>query len=294
MVGKALLPKLLSQGHEITCLVRPSGPLASPLPGLRWIPADLQSPIDPKTLQGIETVYHCAAEIKNRDKMYAVNVEGTKHLLKAAVGAGVQRWIQLSSVGVYGPPRNDPMDEQTQPAPSGLYERTKWAADRLVTDVCGQAGMDYVLLRPSNIVGPGMKNRSFTPLVQALRQRRFFYIGPRDAVATYIHVKDVVQAMIRCQEAVSGRVFNLSSDCLWEALIRRIATLVGRPPPHWRLPEFPLRTIIRIFEGKIWLPLSLRQLDILTRRAGYPADRIIQELDFTFTKPMPEGIDDVV
>ena len=85
-----------------------------------------------------------------------------------------------------------------------------------------------------------MKNGSFFGLVEAVSRGRYFFIGPRVAVATYVHVEDVVRALVACQNAPNGGVYNLSSDCTWEALIARIASLVGVRSPLIRIPAAPL------------------------------------------------------
>jgi len=242
----------------------------------------------------VDTLYHLAAELSNPVQMEAVNVRGTENLLSAAAKAGVRRWIQLSSVGVYGPPRELLVTERTTPAPANEYERTKLASDMLVQHACQRSDMDYVILRPSNVIGAKMKNGSFFALVRAVRRGLYFFVGPRGAVATYVHVDDVVRALVACQEAVKGSVYNLSSDCAWEALIARIASLVGVRSPRIRIPALPLRLVIVALEGQMRLPLTSGQLASLTNRSRYSSDRILQELRFTFGKNMPDGIDDVV
>jgi nucleoside-diphosphate-sugar epimerase len=69
---------------------------------------DLMSP-EPAQLErlakGADVLCQCAAERPDALRMNAVNVEGTRKLLAAAVG-NVGRWIQLSSLGVYGSTRS--------------------------------------------------------------------------------------------------------------------------------------------------------------------------------------------
>ncbi len=139
-----------------------------------------------------------------------------------------------------------------------------------------------------------MKTNSFFQLVEAVRKKKFFFIGPPGATATFVHVKDVARALIACQDAPNGSVYNLSSDCTWEVLIERIASLVGVRSPRLRIPALPLRLVIRALEGHMRLPLNSSRLASLTNRSRYSSDRIIHELGFAFSKPMPEGIEDVV
>jgi nucleoside-diphosphate-sugar epimerase len=107
-------------------------------------------------------------------------------------------------------------------------------------------------------------------------------------------VEDVARALIACQDAPDGSIYNLSSDCTWEALIERISTQLGVPKPRLRIPEFPVRMALTILEGKIRLPLTKTSLDALTRRCGYSSSRIMNDLKFRFSKPMPEAICELV
>ena len=285
---------LLKRGDEVRVLSRRSSDTTSTFQGAKWCQGDLCHPINPAFLDGVDTLYHLAAELRNPAQMEAVNVRGTANLLTAAKRAGVRRWIQLSSVGVYGPPTSLIVTEGTTPEPANEYERTKLAADRLVQEACRRSNMEHVILRPSNLIGAEMKNGSFFALVKTVSRGRYFFIGPRGAIATYVHVEDVVRALVACQDAPKGGVYNLSSDCTWEALIERIASLVGVRPPRMRIPALPLRFVIGALEGHMRLPLNSSRLASLTNRSRYSSDRIIHELGFSFAKPMPDGIEDVV
>ena len=255
---------------------------------------DICQSIPPGFLEGVETVYHLAAELHDQSRMNAVNVDGTSTLLAAAGAAGVRRWVQLSSVGVYGPPTCPVVTEVTVPMPLNEYERTKLASDLLVEETCKNTSLEYSILRPSNVIGAKMKNGSFAALVNAVRRGRFCYFGPRGSIATYVHVDDVARALVACRDAPSGSVFNLSSDCLWEELIDRISLLVGVRPPRLRLPAMPVKMVLRALEGRIRLPITCSRLASLTNRSRYSSERIVRELGFTYSRPMPVGIEDVV
>jgi nucleoside-diphosphate-sugar epimerase len=293
-VGRVLIQKLKERGASMAVLSRQDNARELLFRETRWIQGDLQNPIDPEILQGVKTIFHLAAELKNPEKMELVNVEGTRNLLIAAQKAGVQKWIQLSSVGVYGDKRERLVTEDTEPAPNNEYEKTKLASDQSVARTCEQAGIGHTILRPSNVLGQGMKTKSFFAFVEAVRKKKFFFIGPPGAVATFVHVDDVARALIACQDAPNGSIYNLSSDCTWEALIERISTQLGVPKPRLRIPEFPVRMTQKILEDKIRLPLTKTRLDALTRRYGYSSSRIINDLKFRFSKPMPEAICELV
>jgi len=293
-IGVALIKALAERGDEVRILSRNLSVSTGVFQGLKLFQGDICHQIDHMFLDGVDTVYHLAAELADESRMHAVNVVGTSNLLTAAVSAGVCRWIQLSSIGVYGPPTCPVVTEVTVPMPLNEYERTKLASDLLVEETCKNTSMEYSILRPSNVIGAKMKNGSFAALVNAVRRGRFCYFGPRGSIATYVHVDDVARALVACRDAPSGSVFNLSSDCMWADLVGEIARLVGVRAPRLRLPLLPLKAALRALDGRIKLPITSSRLASLMNRSTYSSTRIIQDLGFTYSRPMPVGIEDVV
>ena len=293
-IGVTLVKALAERGDEVRILSRHLSVSTGVFQGLKLFQGDICRQIDRMFLNGVHTVYHLAAELTDESRMHAVNVDGTSNLLAAAVSAGVCRWIQLSSIGVYGPPTCPVVTSATVAMPLNEYERTKLAAVRLVEETCKNTSLEYSILRPSNVIGAKMKNGSFGALVNAVRRGRFCYFGPRGSIATYVHVDDVARALIACQDAPSGSVFNLSSDCMWEELIGQISLLVGVRPPRLRLPAMPVKMVLRALEGRLRLPITCSRLASLTNRSRYSSERIVREIGFTYSRPMPVGIEDVV
>src|SRR5258708_24160078 len=99
--------------------------------------------------------------------MRALHVEGTQRLIGAASGR-VRRWIQLSSVGVYGRGvREATVEEAAAPRPEGEYESTKAESDRLAARAPAPAAFQLGVLRPSIFVGPARPDTSPSPLSSA-------------------------------------------------------------------------------------------------------------------------------
>jgi nucleoside-diphosphate-sugar epimerase len=136
-------------------------------PNLFWHKCDL---IDLKNSDSflIGTVlYHCAAEIRDESKMQAVNVEGTTNLMNASSGK-IKHWVQLSSVGVYGPVYSGNLTESHSYNPVNLYEKTKLQSDLFVIENAMKNGYTYTLIRPSNVFGSAMQNASLFQLIKMI------------------------------------------------------------------------------------------------------------------------------
>lgn len=303
-IGKSLVDALYRQGFTVKVLTRRSG--CEFQDGIQVVRGDLSTPDCPlaRFLSGCEVLFHCAGEIRDVAAMQLLHIHGTQRLLQAALQESAQtgkkiHWVQLSSVGAYGPPQGTASNgrtvtEDTPTRPVGEYEVTKAKADELVLQASEDGVMTYSIVRPSNVFGPKMSNQSLRGLIEMVQRGLFFYVGRHGAVATYVHVDDVVVALMKCavEPKAKNRIYNLSSDCLLEDLIKHIASSLGVRLPWLRIPESLIRTAVGLVEGWVRIPLSQSRTNALVNRTRYPADRIVSELGFNFSRPLPAAIED--
>jgi nucleoside-diphosphate-sugar epimerase len=227
--------------------------------------------------------------------MPAVHVEGTRRLIRAAEGK-LQRWVQLSSVGVYGPQRNGVVTEESPMRPCGVYEKTKTMSDELVLGAAAAGAFTTAVLRPSNVFGPMMTNRSLFQLIGLIDKSLFFFIGKPGASANYIYVDNVVEGLIRCgiSPEATGGIFNLSDWRPLESFVATIARLLGKRTPTTRLPETPVRWVARLLGRIPGVPLKESRVDALAGRASYTTNRIERQLSYTHPVTMENGLDRLV
>lgn len=290
-IGRRLAAAHAARGDEVRVLTRAAD---NTLPiGYEAFVGDLATPdtIPAAFVEGAEVLYHCAAELRDESAMAAVNVDGTRRLLELAPGH-IRRWVQLSSVGVYGPRRTGAVREDAAPNPANAYERTKAEADRLVMEAAAGGDFEWTMLRPSIVYGPDMPNASLRQLAAMVRRGLFFFIGAPGAMANYVHVDDVVAALVLCgtHPCAPGQVFNLSDCRPFEEFIAAIAAACGVPMPKRRLPEGLVRMLAAAFGWLPGNPLTAPRIDAMTGRATYPADRIAAELGFVCQVPLDVGI----
>jgi nucleoside-diphosphate-sugar epimerase len=246
-------------------------------------------------VDGADILYHCAGEIRILDRMYAVHVEGTTRLANAAAGK-IGHWVQLSSAGVYGTHCRGVVTEETPENPVGIYEGTKVHADHIVIDGSGQGKFTCTILRPSNVFGPAMRNRSLFQLIETVDASRFFFLGKPGAVANYIFVDNVVDALLRCgiTERAKGRIYNLSDHCTIEEMIKNIAQSLDKPTPRFRLPESPVRLFARMLGKVPRFPLTESRVNALTSRVVYACQRIQDELGYRHPVSLDAGFRELV
>jgi len=306
-IGRSLVKTLVLQGYSIRVLTRHHNIIFPE--GVQVVTGDLTSPDCSlfQFLTGCDVLFHCAGEIHNVVAMNLLHIGGTDRLLKEILNVQERtrqkiHWVQLSSVGAYGPPQdkkqhNSRIVTETSPTrPVGDYEITKTRSDELVIQAGLSGSITYSIVRPSNVVGPNMTNQSLRGLIQMVKRGLFFYVGKPGAIATYIHVDDVVSSLITCavNPKACGQIYNLSCDCFLEDMIIIIASVLRVPPPWLRIPEPIIRLLITLFEARLNIPLTPSRIDALVNRTKYPSDKIVSDLGFRFSKPMPNAIGDLV
>lgn len=285
LVGSHVVEEALSRGHRVRALVRPSS-------DTRWLDAwgvekiygDLEdSEALRKGIEGVDWVFNCAAKVGDWGELgefRRLNVDALRLLLDAAAGAGVERFVHVSSLGVYEGRDHFGTDETTPPAVNSLdaYTRSKTEAEALVLAYApeGQAGeipldaLPYVrqqlersalsrdgrrlavtVVRPGFIYGP--RDRTVLPkLVNALRRGTFAYFGSGEQALNCIYVKNLVHGLFLAAEAPGavGQVFNLTDGrrVSKRQFIGRVAELAGLKPPRRRIPLWLARFLANVME----------------------------------------------
>jgi nucleoside-diphosphate-sugar epimerase len=294
-IGKRLTVRHLALGDTVRALTRKS-PAGVPS-GCDWHHGDLLGDMTALCafVQGADVLYHCAGEVRHPSRMQAVNVQGTRNLTQAAAGK-VKRWVQLSSIGVYGAFHEGVVTEETPLTPRGPYETSKAEAERVVLEASAAGSFGYSILRPSIVYGPNMPNQSLFQMIAMVNRGLFFFIGARGASANYVHVDNVVEALVQCgtRDEALGQVFDLSDWCSMEDFVGHIARNLGQRCPTLRLPEAPVRLLARLGGLLPGCPLTASRVNALTNRARYPADRIGQILGYRPPVSLEEGLRQIV
>ena len=248
-------------------------------------------------VQDIDILYHCAGELYNTNIMDELHVEGTKKLLESVRSTNLTRWVQLSSVGVYGPFPSVLVDESYTCQPKGIYEITKNISDDLVIAAAKNKQFNCFILRPSIIFGPKMSNNSLFHLIKIIDKGLFFFIGKRGAHANYIHIDNVVHALILCAQCKPKNyinVYNLSDTLTIEEFVNIITNKLDKPMPRLRFPKLPLLIIILVINSVIKLPLTVNRIKCLTDSTLYNNEKIIKQLGYNHKLSLREGLNQMV
>lgn len=113
----------------------------------------------------IKAVIHFAAysqvaeSMKNPQKYYENNVEGTLNLLNAMVENSVKRIVFSSTAATYGEPVYTPIDENHPQNPINPYGETKLKIEKIMDEFDEKYGLKSVRLRYFNVAGADSLNR---------------------------------------------------------------------------------------------------------------------------------------
>ena len=292
-IGKRLVQQHLKMGDEVHYLTRTDN---QPIIGASAIIGDLNSTADRlmPLLSNSVVFYHCAGELKNEALMHSSHVQGTINLLHVVEKAHSQNqknfhWVQLSSCGAYGQASSPPsipryVDENSQDNPSGEYEHTKTEADKLIITFAKKHDwFKYTIIRPTIVFGVGMRSTLLTRIASMIKKRIFFYVGNKNAVANFVNVDDVVNAMIMSanQPEAYNQIFIVSNDCKLSDAVDTVAETLYVSKPRWVINELFLRKFVGMAAKWIKVPIGSAQIDVMTRQTYYSNKKIRKALDWS-------------
>jgi nucleoside-diphosphate-sugar epimerase len=295
-IGKHLVERLIHDGFKVKVISRRREVYShdSVIP----IIADLLKPSQAlnDAVKGCELIFHCAGEIKHKALMRKLHIQGTQNLLDAVSHHGCLRhWIQLSSVGVYGHPSYTApalreVTEMTTVNPHGEYEITKAESDLILLEEAKKQNFTYSILRPTNVVGVDMPNQSFKSLINAIIKKRFFYIKSRGSMTNYVHVDDVVDALMLCAKLPNAKneIFNLSNDCKLSDIVSSLSDAYGINSSRLCLPEGLVRLMVKLTLRGLKSPLNQSRIDSLVSNTTYSNSKIERLLRFHPIRAIPD------
>jgi nucleoside-diphosphate-sugar epimerase len=282
-VGHAVCGELRSREHDVAALVRRPGSEPEGTDAVDGDLTDADRPAAALAAAGPHCVIHLAAEIatqRDRSRIEAVNIDGTRRLLDACAGAGRPRFVFVSTV-VTGDAHGERLDERSELPVETAYGRSKQDGERLVRD----SGLDSVILRPSHVYGPG--GWYADEIVGRVRgPGRFAVIGRGDNWWDVVRVEDVATACVDAAErAPAGALYHIVDDepIRYYDFVALTAEAAGVGPPR-RIPTFVAR-----------LAAGADPIKAVVRSARSSNQRIKDELGWTPRFPTArDGVPDAV
>jgi UDP-glucuronate 4-epimerase len=262
-IGSQLAEALLEQGHDVVGVdaFTPYYDRSAKDANLsdllrhdrfRLVEADLRDADLDALLNGVEVVYHQAAQPGVRLSWSdgfatydSCNVLATQRILEAARQTGVGRVVYASSSSVYGNADSYPVTETDLPQPHSPYGVTKLAAEHLCGLYAANHGLSTVALRYFTVYGPRQRpDMAFHRLIEgALDQQPFPLYGDGSHVRDFTFVGDVVRANVLAGTADvdPGTVVNVCAggSTVLRDVIDAVGEAVGSPVPIEQHAEQP-------------------------------------------------------
>lgn len=201
LVGSFILKEILAIGHKPKLLLRENSDtllIKDELPLCDIEYGDvLDSVLLNKSINGCNAVIHCAGLVsfdpKKRKDIFKVNLEGTTNVVNACIQNQVKKIIHISSIAALSRKGNSlQISENSKWEDSSYnssYAKSKYLAE-LEVFRGGEEGLDFTIINPTVVIGPGDMAKSSTKLIQYIRNYPWFY---PNGYINLVDVRDVAR-----------------------------------------------------------------------------------------------------
>lgn len=242
-IGRALVRKLLEEGHRVAVLHRKAG---------RHLPADVEElTADRNDAESVQRALAGRRFDAVFDNVYDWERGTTAEHVVATVracGGNLQRYVFMSSVAAYAAGLNhqpeDPLAPDDHPSP---YYRHKASSERALFRLWNEEGLPVSTLRPPFVYGPENPFYREAFFWDRMEDDRPIVIpGDGSRLMQFVYVKDLAWTCARAmtEPGAAGQAFNMGNDHPITQLqaIRSLAAAAGKEPrlifvPRQRIEE---------------------------------------------------------
>jgi nucleoside-diphosphate-sugar epimerase len=257
LLGSFIVRKLYQEGVPFVALKRKSSDtsiLKDLNEKVEWRDVDVVDAVAiHEALKDVTGVIHTAALVsfnpRKFNKLFDVNVSGTRNIVDACLALGIRRLLHISSVAALGRQKGQGIvDETNKWIDSPLntaYGKSKYQAELEVYR--GQEeGLSTVCINPSVILAPANWNNSSAQLFKYVWRERPFYV---DGFMNYVDVRDVAEIVFQLFNADvenDGFIINAGSIS-FKSFFDIVATRFDRKAPGIKLSKSTVK-IVAAFE----------------------------------------------
>jgi nucleoside-diphosphate-sugar epimerase len=169
--------------------------------------------------KGVDILCHFAACVNSKassEKLYHINVEGTRNIWETGLQEGVTKFLYCSTTAVYGllSKNGESITEKVPGRALEPYGKSKLEGEKIVQKISITKGINSIIIRPVAVFGPG----EHTPFGIELRNAAFSKLllagGFQNKKFSFVHVQDVVKAAIHLMQDENnyGQIFNIAVE----------------------------------------------------------------------------------
>ena len=302
--GKALVRRLLDDGHEVVALDYKEGLKTQEIRdwGAEVVIGSVTDPeVADRVTEGVDVVHHLAAAFRELDVpdsyYHDVNVGGTREMLEASVRHRVRKLIYCSTCGVHGNVADSPADENAPINAADYYQQTKYEAEPVVREFF-ERGLETVTLRPAAIYGPGDPERFFM-IFRRVAAGRFPMFGDGSTLYHPLYIDSLVDALVLAQApGVGAGEAYLIADADYLS-IEDLVKAVGRSMDiEVKIPHYPVWPVViagHVCE-KVCRPFGItppifpRRVDWFRQVRAFRIDKAKRDLNYRPKVGIDEGL----
>lgn len=256
-LGQHLLQALASQPLPVVALYNSRKPQGNWPQNITWKQCDLLDvfAVD-ETMQGITHVYHCAAivsfDARKKDQMIQGNVAATANVVNAALEAGVEKLVHVSSIAALGRTAEAAVTgalitEDThweESRANSAYAESKFQSEMEVWRAMAE-GLNAAIVNPAIILGEGDWNSGSANLMQIVYNEFPWYT---EGVNAWVDVKDVVAAMVAIMNSDTSdeRYIISAGNFAYREVFTEMARSLNRKPPYKRASAWMTEIVWRM------------------------------------------------
>lgn len=302
-LGSHLASQLARRGDRLRLLIRPERD-ASHLDGIEFERADgdvTDRDSVRAAMDGVERVFHVAGKTSmrtaDRERVFDVNVGGTRNVMEEALRAGVVRVVHTSSAGAVGPAEPGGATDESQSFKAGslgiAYINAKREAETVAMSVAAK-GLPVVVVNPTFVLGPDDPTGTSNRLVRRLLLRRIpAYI---DGAVNIVDVRDVAAGHLLADErGHEGERYLLAArNFTLQRLFADLSRIAGVPPPPVKVSGAALLATVEALErAHLPAPASADEVRSGMQWWTYRNDKAVRELGWE-PRPHEETLEGTV
>ena len=306
-IGGRIADRLRARGDDVVALVRtPSKAGRLSELGCEIVEGDLSSEeAIRRGTSGAQAVVHAGADYRvgvpksECEELHEANVRGTERVLDAAVDAGAERIVYVSTGNVFGNTGDAVADESYRRDPSAgflsCYDETKYLAHQVALERIAK-GAPIVIVQPGAVYGPGDASQVANIIDQTRTGKMRLFMFP-EMTLNYVHVDDLADGiLLALDKGRIGEAYTLGGDrATMRELVTTVAELSGRKPPTRTMPAAAMKAAVPIgpVVGKLMgFPPNLGELIRTSDGVNivFSDEKARRELGYT-TRPLREGLE---
>jgi nucleoside-diphosphate-sugar epimerase len=285
-LGINLVRHCLRLGWDVTVLDRNDFDYPE-ISAIRFVKGDIRSKDDvDEALRDATSVVHTAAALPlhSPSEIYSVDIDGTRTVLSRSLGAGIKRFVHISSTAVYGVPKKHPIYESDPMVGVGPYGKAKIEAEHIADSF--RDTMTVTILRPKSFIGPERLGVFALLYDWAISGAHFPIPGRGTNLYQYLDVSDLCKAIelsITSPAELANDTFNIGAERFgtFKEDFQHVLDLAGFGRKVVGLPASPAIWTLRILDKLGLSPLYPWVYETAVKDSFVSIEKIRDQLGFS-------------